>query len=237
MGPIDAETRRLMELWGQLPGKREAEAGTGEADAGGPSSSTSKRSRKKKQDPNYDDPENEQDRYYPDPAYIWWMTENLPHRWRGVRTWGELCEAAWDERAQTVCCFAEDCDREWPVGPDRDRSSCIMSMWSHMESCCEKEKEKSYEWHPNESMMKQFLACYKREQLADLERKRAEESGKGSGKDAGATEATAVAGAAGPSDAGKGKTKGPTGKDVEQAVKVSGWASRGGWGGSATPRF
>ena len=56
-----------------------------------------------------DDPNDPNDRYYMEPELIWWYSQNLPNRFRGCRTWRQLCEAACDGR--TVQCLADGCER------------------------------------------------------------------------------------------------------------------------------
>ena len=165
-----------------------------------------------------DDPTDKKDRYYMEPELVWWFTENLPNRWRACRTWKDLCEAASD--GHSVECLAEGCERSWEVGKNWDLSACLMSMWSHMDSRAVAEKDWAEKWHANHNMMKQFLACYKREQLADLERERQ--------------------GSSSSSSSSSSDTMGfsPPANIIQQRANLRGaWATQGGWGGKHDNRF
>ena len=117
-----------------------------------------------------DDPNDPTNKYYMEPELIWWYSQHLPNRWRGCRTWRQLCEAACDGTA--VACLADGCTRSWTIDENHDQSSCLMSLWAHMDGKSEVEAEWATKWHATENMMKQFLACYKREQLVELERQK-----------------------------------------------------------------
>ena len=169
-----------------------------------------------------DDPNDPKDRYYMAPALIWWFTENLPNRFRGCRTWKELCEAASDQ--SMVQCLAEGCSRAWQIGEDRELSMCLMSMWSHMDARAAQEEDWDVKWHANKNMMRQLLACYKRDQLADLERKQAQGGGAGGSSSSG----------------GPGSSSSSTNAMLQWHVNnnVRGsWASQVGWAGTSVGRF
>jgi hypothetical protein len=169
-----------------------------------------------------DDPTDKKDRWFMEPELVWWFTENLPNRWRACRTWKDLCEAA--VFGDSVECLAEGCERFWEVREDWDLSSCLMSMWSHMDSRVEAEKDWAEKWHANKNMMKQFLACYKREQLADRERK-------GEGAGSGGSGSSSSSG-----DTNQGFA--PPANLIQQKANLRGaWATRGGWGGKTDNRF
>ena len=73
-------------------------------------------------------------------------------------------------------------------------------------------------------MMKQFLACYKREQLADRERK-------GEGASSGGSGSSSSSG-----DTNQGFA--PPANLIQQKANLRGaWATRGGWGGKTDNRF
>ena len=100
--------------------------------------------------------------------------------------------------------------------------------------------------------MNQFLACYKREQLVELERQKTgkvapgAEAGK-AGITAGKGSSSSSSGSAssGFVNTGKGGAGledimniAPPQNIIQKKANLSGsWASRGGWGGSSTARF
>ena len=121
------------------------------------------------------------------------------------------------------------------TGDDWDVSSCIGSMWSHMQSRAERETEWEEKWHASQPMMDQFLACYKRRQLADKEREKEEQAEKGKGGGPGSSADASIPEAEAEPDM-QGFT--PPQNLVQQAAgRAATWATRSGWGGSATPRF
>ena len=128
-----------------------------------------------------------------------------------------------------------------------------MSMWAHMDGKAEVEAEWDAKWHATENMMKQFLACYKREQLVELERQKfgTVAAGADAGK-AGITtgkgfveSGSASSSSSGYVDTGKGGAglqdvmdQAPPVNIIQKKAGLTGsWASRGGWGGSSTARF
>ena len=127
-----------------------------------------------------------------------------------------------------------------------------MSMWAHMDAKAGEEEEWESKWHATENMMKQFLACYKREQLVELERQKfgtvaagadAGKAGITTGK--GFIESRSASSSSGYVDTGKGGVglqdimeEAPPQNILQKKAGLSGsWASRGGWGGSSTGRF
>ena len=94
-------------------------------------------------------------RLAPDAAEIWWYSQHLPNRWRGCRTWRQLCEASCDGRS--VACLADGCTRSWTI-EDHDQNNCLMSMWAHVVSKADSEKDDEVKWRATKNMMLQFLA-------------------------------------------------------------------------------
>ena len=84
------------------------------------------------------------------------------------------------------------------------------------------EEDWDEKWHANKNMMRQLLACYKRDQLADLERK--QERGAGAAS----------------SSSGSGASSSSTNELLRWHANnnVRGtWASQGGWAGTSVGRF
>jgi len=173
--PAEARNSRLHEK-DESSGRRRPDGasdyhGEQEERAGGPTR------KKRKSRKNTDDPNDKDDPNYLAPQIIWWYTERLPNRWRGCRTWEQFCKVA---RTDTGAhCLAWNCDKSWMTGTDTignewDIDNCMMSLWSHMYSSADREKnwDKKDQNHATENTMTQFLACYKRGQLAEKEKER-----------------------------------------------------------------
>ena len=142
-----------------------------EAAAVGAAAAATPRGRgKKRKKQATDDPEDPSDPYYLAPELIWWYTEQLPNRFRNTQTWKDLVGAV--TNGQVVTCLADGCDRFWEVTAEHDVKDRLNSLWSHFHSRVEKEKDWEDKWHPDDTMMKQYLACYKRGQMAEKEAQR-----------------------------------------------------------------
>ena len=121
-----------------------------------------------------------------------------------------------------------------------------MSMWAHVDAKADGEADWDTKWHATNNMMQQILACYKREQLVELERQKGITA---TGEEAGKAGITSGKGSSSSSSGFVNVGKGGAGlEDImdfappqnfirAKANQAGSWASRGGWGGSATPRF
>jgi len=196
--------------------------------------------KKKKNRGSTDDPDDEQDPNYLAPELVWWYTECLPNRWRGCRTWMDLCDAACDGTG--VHCLAEGCDRSWLLGSDWDMNTCLMSCWSHMHSKAGTEHgwDKEDQTHATKTMMTQFLACYKREQLVGMEKELEKLQAEGGGPSSSSSSSSGdIEGLVGENLEGDDDQDfHPPANVYQNMAGVPGrWRTQGGWGGSTGARF
>ena len=147
------------------------------------SAAAAKTSRKKRK-ADSDDPLDPSSQYFMDPELISWFTDNLPHRWQGIRTWAQMVDAAKTGLARAVSCPAEGCERVWHIREDVDEASALGSLWAHLNSRADREDdwELDDKQHGTHQFLQQLQACYKRMQLADMEKER-EEAGMIEGPD------------------------------------------------------
>ncbi len=115
---------------------------------------------RKKRKADSDDPTDPTSQYFMDPELISWLTDNLPHRWQGIRTWNQMVDAAKTGLAMAISCPAEGCERVWYIREDVDEASALGSLWAHLNSRADREDD----WDLDSK------SCFKRMQPADMEK-------------------------------------------------------------------